>query len=400
MRRARFWSLNKHRRRRQTPGAGLLLAGAGLGATAGFLLDPAQGKRRRHMLGDRAVRSLHVTTDASETVGRDVANRMKGIAASATSPLRGHDNSDQALVARVRTQLGRVASHPSSVFVLAEDGNVTLSGPVPIGEADRIIGAVQSVQGVTSVDNALTEHLQSEGVPGLQGQANERRMRGGLQQEYWSPALRFIAGTAGIGLAIAGMTRRGLLMKVPAALGGIVALRAMTNMPLRRIFGIGAGRRAVTLHKIINLNVPVDEVFGVWSNFERFPSFMDGVLEVNSKDSGISRWKVRGPMGAPVSFNTEITRFVPNQEIAWKTTPGSAVQHAGIVKFETDGPDATRVDVRMSYNPMAGAIGHAVASVFGANPKQTMDQDLARLKSLLEEGATTAHGQTITADEV
>jgi hypothetical protein len=47
----------------------------------------------------------------------------------------------------------------------------------------------------------------------------------------------------------------------------------------------------------------------------------------------------------------------------------------------------------MSYNPIAGAIGHAVASLFGADPKQAMDEDLVRMKSLLETGKASAPGK-------
>ena len=32
----------------------------------------------------------------------------------------------------------------------------------------------------------------------------------------------------------------------------------------------------------------------------------------------------------------------------------------------------------------AGAIGHAVASLFGADPKTEMDEDLLRMKTLIE----------------
>ena len=54
----------------------------------------------------------------------------------------------------------------------------------------------------------------------------------------------------------------------------------------------------------------------------------------------------------------------------------------------------------MTYNPPAGAIGHALAALFGADPKRTMDEDLARLKSLFEHGKTTAHGETVTRERI
>jgi uncharacterized membrane protein len=44
------------------------------------------------------------------------------------------------------------------------------------------------------------------------------------------------------------------------------------------------------------------------------------------------------------------------------------------------------VDIRLSYNPVAGGMGHAVAAMFGADPKTQMDEDLARMKTLIETG--------------
>ena len=40
----------------------------------------------------------------------------------------------------------------------------------------------------------------------------------------------------------------------------------------------------------------------------------------------------------------------------------------------------------MSYNPVVGGLGHAIASLFGADPKKQMDEDLMRMKSMIETG--------------
>jgi uncharacterized membrane protein len=45
-------------------------------------------------------------------------------------------------------------------------------------------------------------------------------------------------------------------------------------------------------------------------------------------------------------------------------------------------------------------MGHLVAKLFGADPKHALDDDLGRLKSLLELGKTTAHHQGVTAEEL
>jgi uncharacterized membrane protein len=44
------------------------------------------------------------------------------------------------------------------------------------------------------------------------------------------------------------------------------------------------------------------------------------------------------------------------------------------------------VQIRMSYNPPAGWLGHGIAAAFGADPKSSMDADLARMKMLIETG--------------
>jgi hypothetical protein len=82
----------------------------------------------------------------------------------------------------------------------------------------------------------------------------------------------------------------------------------------------------------------------------------------------------------------------PNRVIAWESLPGSEVYNAGRVRFESvDG--GTRVDVFMTYNPPGGVAGHAIAALFGVDPKSAMDDDLLRLKSLLEQGAGGPSGE-------
>jgi uncharacterized membrane protein len=61
------------------------------------------------------------------------------------------------------------------------------------------------------------------------------------------------------------------------------------------------------------------------------------------------------------------------------------VQHAGLVRFDPE-KRGTRVHIRMSYNPPAGATGHAVAVALGADPRRQMDGDLLRMKTLIETG--------------
>jgi uncharacterized membrane protein len=58
----------------------------------------------------------------------------------------------------------------------------------------------------------------------------------------------------------------------------------------------------------------------------------------------------------------------------------------GRIRFQPNPDGSTRLDIRISYNPVAGGLGHAVAALFGADPKTQMDEDLLRMKTLIETG--------------
>jgi uncharacterized membrane protein len=53
----------------------------------------------------------------------------------------------------------------------------------------------------------------------------------------------------------------------------------------------------------------------------------------------------------------------------------------------------------VTYNPPLGAIGHAVAALFGSDPKKQLDDDLLRLKSLVEQGKASGREQQVTRDQ-
>ena len=95
-----------------------------------------------------------------------------------------------------------------------------------------------------------------------------------------------------------------------------------------------------------------------------------------------------------------MTEYVPNQRLAWRSVPGSLIDTSGVVRFDEDPAGGTRLLIRMSYCPPAGMFGHAVASLFGADPKSEINDDMVRLKSLIEIGKTRAHGVRVTREEV
>ena len=87
------------------------------------------------------------------------------------------------------------------------------------------------------------------------------------------------------------------------------------------------------------------------------------------------------------------------REIAWATLPGQLIEHAGIVRFEPV-IEGTRLSIRMSYRPPGGLVGHAIAQVLGWDPKARIDDDMVRMKALLEQGRTRAHGDRVSIKDL
>ena len=60
------------------------------------------------------------------------------------------------------------------------------------------------------------------------------------------------------------------------------------------------------------------------------------------------------------------------------------VHSAGVVRFEPSEYGGTRIHIRMSYHPLASALGHTIAKIFGRDPKHQIDDDIVRFKRFIE----------------
>jgi len=369
------------------PGAWLLTAAVGAGLM--YFLDPQNGRRRRALLRDQAVHLQRRAREASRVTARDIAGRSAGVVAQLNRRLNGgtHGTSDSALTDRVGAKLGRVVSHPHAVHVSARDGRVTVSGPILAAEAPRLLLTIRGIPGVREIDDELQLHESAGNISALQGGVERKGHRFELLQDNWSPTARLLlTGAAGMALLGSGWRAHGPVSAALSFLGGGLLLRAATNRHLTSLAGLGTHCREIEVQKSINIRAPIAQVFDFWTQIRNFPHFMSRVREVREIDDSRSYWRVAGPAGVPVEWTAEITRLVPEELIEWRCDDRAAVRHWGRVRFEKDGENATRVHVQLRYFPPAGAVGHVVATLFGADPKSGLDADLMRMKSMLETG--------------
>jgi uncharacterized membrane protein len=362
-----------------------VLWGGALGALAMYFLDPHSGRRRRARTRDRLVHTGKALNQAGRVTVRDTAQRARGVVASTKRLFqRSGEVADDALEGRVRAALGRVVSHSHAIEVYAQKGHISLAGPVLAHEARSLVHCVRNVRGVRSVSDHLTLHATAEGISSLQGGLPRSGPRFELLQRNWSPAARLAAGCLGGGMVARSFHEQGLLGVLLGFGGSALLARAATNRDVGSLLGLG--ERGITVEKVINVNAAPGIVFGFWTDYQNFPRFMSNVREVQPLTERRSHWVVAGPAGVPVQWTAQVTRIVPDELIEWRGSGDSSVQHSGSVRFSDNGAGGTRVSVRLSYMPPAGAFGHAVAALFGADPKSEMDADLLRMKSMIETG--------------
>ena len=179
-----------------------------------------------------------------------------------------------------------------------------------------------------------------------------------------------------------GRAAGGLILAAAAVGAGLYALQRYGGSERLRE-KIGADDSGtITLSKSLFIQAPIEHVYDTWSNYENFPQFMSNVKSVQPLGGDRSHWTVRGPAGIGLQFDS-IARMERPSEMTWESEPGSKVSNSGRVTLVPEGY-GTRVNVQLSYRPPAGAMGQAVSSLLGANPKQQFDDDLERMRQFIE----------------
>jgi uncharacterized membrane protein len=150
---------------------------------------------------------------------------------------------------------------------------------------------------------------------------------------------------------------------------------------------------------VVTVDVPVREVYDQWTQFEQFPRFMENVESVRQLDDKTMEWTAEIG-GQRRSWMAEITDQTPDTRIAWKSTSGP--QHGGAVLFASEGPDRTRITLRMDTEPEG--VVEVVGDKLGFT-ERSVREDLEHFKSFIEErGAATGawrgeiHGSEVIPD--
>lgn len=147
----------------------------------------------------------------------------------------------------------------------------------------------------------------------------------------------------------------------------------------------------------IDVKVPVAEAYLLFSDFEGFPSFMEGVESVERLANDRLRWHSTIG-GRDEEWVAKVTELAPSSAIAWASESGARNQ--GRVTFEKLDNATTRVHMHIEYEP-EGVIENIGAMLGVVNGR--IAGDLHRFKQLVEECGVVRsgwHARRGSVDEV
>jgi uncharacterized membrane protein len=220
-------------------------------------------------------------------------------------------------------------------------------------------------------------------------QTIQRRVNVGVGERSVSIA----AGLAGLYLILS--RRPNLKISLPLALdAGYMLYRGVTGhcvfYQMMEINRSMEGNKGIQVERAVTVNLPREQLYRIWRNFENLPRFMKHLQRVDVDESTggkRSHWVAKAPFGRDIAWNAEITADRENEYIAWQSLPGSLVGSTGSVHFvDAANTLGTIVHVSMQYNPPGGSLGAVIARMFGEEPGQQLRSDLRHFKMMMETG--------------
>ena len=211
------------------------------------------------------------------------------------------------------------------------------------------------------------------------------------EEALWSRVAGDVLDLTSLGLACTSPeAKRG---RITFATANVLAVTALDVIAAKQL---GTDYSGVHAKASCIVDRDPDEVYHFFRDFRNLPRFMEHLESVQELPDGRSHWIAKGPAGMSVEWDAEIVADDPGRVITWRSLENSDVDNAGAVVFEAAaGGRGTILRVNIQYNPPGGVVGATVAWLFGEEPNQQLEDDLRRLKQVLEVGEVVVSDATI-----
>ncbi|GAA2596154.1 hypothetical protein GCM10010399_28420 [Dactylosporangium fulvum] len=132
---------------------------------------------------------------------------------------------------------------------------------------------------------------------------------------------------------------------------------------------------------------PVSRVYGHWRHLENLSTFMTYIDRIRPTGERTSHWTAITPFGHRLEWDAELTDVVPDRQLGWRSVGEAELPNCGRVRFDP-APDGVSTEVRalMVFVIPGTELGGMISRYFGDTPNELLDDDLHRLKQILETG--------------
>ncbi|MCP3136696.1 SRPBCC family protein [Pyxidicoccus xibeiensis] len=220
-----------------------------------------------------------------------------------------------------------------------------------------------------------------------------------------SGAMQVVSAVLGGALLALGLKRRSIGGVALAIAGGGLLFRSTrerTQAPhkvgilsrsIRRRRSSGSLGAMTVLQRSITIQKPAQELYRAWRAAPTLSLIMGHFADVTDVGSHLQHWKLRGPVGMSLEWDSSIVEEHPGEYLRWEATEDSQLPNAGWVRFRPAPEDwGTVVTLKMEFSPPGGPLGSAVVKLLGDAPSAFAHRALRRFKSLMETGELPTTG--------
>jgi|SRR5450432_235548 uncharacterized membrane protein len=156
---------------------------------------------------------------------------------------------------------------------------------------------------------------------------------------------------AGSALVAHGFLRKDIAGWLTALAGGAIALFALSPERTRS----SGDAKPTVIQRTVTVAKQPAEAYAQWRRLENFPQFVSRLSAVRDLGGNRHSWSVRGKLGVPVRWETEIVNDQPGRVLEWRSVEGSPIQCRGSVRFKKKkGDRGTKIHLQMTYIPARG----------------------------------------------
>jgi uncharacterized membrane protein len=213
------------------------------------------------------------------------------------------------------------------------------------------------------------------------------------------PVERLASGVSGATLLAWGLMRRSLGGVALALAGGTLLYRGIRGHSLlyqglgintageSNQFGTSAANGMPEVERAITVDKSAKELHRLWREPDTFAQIMGGFAEIMPTSEQHLHWRVRGPLGRNMEWDTRVMEDRPGEVLRWESLEGAKLRNEGEVRFRPAPRDwGTETTLHLRFELPGGLVGKQVAKRGGIVSRLFAEKALRRFKSLAETG--------------